>query len=290
MAYAADKEPTGLTAKVTPVDADVIVIGDSADASEVAKKTTWANVKATLKTYFDTLYQASGSYLTSANIVATITNGVTTNAPSEDAVFDALALKAPLASPTFTGTVVLPNSQALVTPVLGTPTSGTLTNCNGLPVNGIVDDTTSALGVGTLELGHASDTTLSRSAGGVLAVEGVVIPSISSTSTLTNKRTQPRTASSTTSATLTPDVSSANVYFRTTQTEALTIEAPTGTPVIGETILIYVDSAGAQTLTINATYKAFGAAFPASSTAGKTFMMSAQYNGTDWKTLWSNAQ
>lgn len=37
--------------------------------------------------------QAAGSYLTSSNIVATITNGVTTNAPSEDAVFDALALK-----------------------------------------------------------------------------------------------------------------------------------------------------------------------------------------------------
>ncbi len=48
--------------------------------------------------------------LTSSNIVATITNGVTTNAPSEDAVFDALALKAPLASPTFTGTVILPKT------------------------------------------------------------------------------------------------------------------------------------------------------------------------------------
>ena len=42
-------------------------------------------------------------------------------------------------------------------------------------------------GQATIELGHASDTTLSRSAAGVLAVEGVVIPSISSTNTLTNK-------------------------------------------------------------------------------------------------------
>lgn len=75
--------------------------------------------------------QPAGTYLTSANIVATITNGVTTNAPSEDAVFDALALKANLASPTFTGTVTLPASQVLVTPVLGTPTSGVLTNCTG---------------------------------------------------------------------------------------------------------------------------------------------------------------
>lgn len=39
----------------------------------------------------------------------------------------------------------------------------------------------------TIELGDASDTTLSRSAAGVLAVESVVIPTISSTSTLTNK-------------------------------------------------------------------------------------------------------
>lgn len=40
---------------------------------------------------------------------------------------------------------------------------------------------------GNIELGHASDTTLTRSAAGVLAVEGVVVPTISSTSTLTNK-------------------------------------------------------------------------------------------------------
>ncbi len=109
------------------------------------------------------------------------------------------------------------------------------------------------------------------------------------TQTVTNKRIQPRTASSTTSSNLSPDLSTANVYYRTTQTATLTIDAPIGTPVIGETIIMYVDSAGAQTLTINSTYKAFGAAFPATSTAGKTFMMSAQFNGTDWKTLWANA-
>ena len=60
MAYTTDKEPLDLTAKTTPVDADVVIVGDSADASEVAKKTTWANIKATLKTYFDTLYAPVG--------------------------------------------------------------------------------------------------------------------------------------------------------------------------------------------------------------------------------------
>jgi len=46
------------------------------------------------------------------------------------------ALLARLASPTFTGTVVLPSWQALITPALGTPTSGVMTNCTGLPVAG----------------------------------------------------------------------------------------------------------------------------------------------------------
>jgi len=62
-----------------------------------------------------------------------------------------------------------------------------LTNATGLPVSGITASTSTALGVGTIELGHASDTTLSRSSAGVLAVEGVVVPTVSSTSTLTNK-------------------------------------------------------------------------------------------------------
>ena len=41
--------------KITPVDADSIGITDSV-ASNVLKKVTWANVKATLKTYFDNFY------------------------------------------------------------------------------------------------------------------------------------------------------------------------------------------------------------------------------------------
>jgi len=45
----------GATAKTTPVDADTVALTDST-ASNVVRKVTWANVKATLKTYFDTLY------------------------------------------------------------------------------------------------------------------------------------------------------------------------------------------------------------------------------------------
>jgi hypothetical protein len=79
------------------------------------------------------------------------------------------------------GAVVLFNGA------LGTPSSGTLTNATGLPVSGITSSTSTALGLGSIELGHATDTTLSRSSAGVLAVEGVVVPTVSSTNTLTNK-------------------------------------------------------------------------------------------------------
>ena len=106
--------------------------------------------------------------------------------------------------------------------------------------------------------------------------------------TLTNKRNQPRTNSTTSSANLSPNLATANVYYRTTQTVGLTIDAPTGTPVIGETIALYVSSAASQTLTINAAYVPFGTAFPASTTAGKTFMMVCQFNGTNWSTTWAN--
>lgn len=50
--------------------------------------------------------QAAGSYLTASNIVATITNGNTTTAPSEDAVFDALATKDSANSAEFSQVVV----------------------------------------------------------------------------------------------------------------------------------------------------------------------------------------
>lgn len=62
------------TSKTTPVDADELPLVDSA-ASNLLKKLTWANLKATLKTYLDTLYQALNSNLTTiAGLTATTDN------------------------------------------------------------------------------------------------------------------------------------------------------------------------------------------------------------------------
>ena len=119
--------------------------------------------------------------------ISTGVSGLGTGAATFLATPSSANFAALLTDETGSGSNVFATSPTLVTPVLGTPQSGTLTNCTGRPIGGLTASTSTALGVGSIELGHASDTTLSRSAAGVLAVEGVVIPSISSTSTLTNK-------------------------------------------------------------------------------------------------------
>jgi hypothetical protein len=111
---------------------------------------------------------------------------------------------------TGTGSLVFANTPTLVTPNIGaaTGTSLNLTNINlesngnatiagtlaangGITVdstNFVVSGSTGAITtLSTLDLGHASDTTLSRLSAGVLAVEGVAVPTISSSNTLTNK-------------------------------------------------------------------------------------------------------
>lgn len=62
-----------LSSKTTPVDADEFVIRDSADSS-ASKRLSWANIKATAKTYFDTLYQP----------VATALSQIAALSPSND--------------------------------------------------------------------------------------------------------------------------------------------------------------------------------------------------------------
>ena len=94
------------------------------------------------------------------------------------------------------GVIAVEGNAVLVSGgALGTPSSGTLTNATGLPVSGITASTSTALGVGSVELGHATDTTLARSSAGVITVEGVVVPTISSTNTLTNKSLSDSTTS-----------------------------------------------------------------------------------------------
>ena len=60
------------TSKTTPIDADILSMGDSADAGN-SKKVTWANIKATLKTYFDGIYTTAAAVASLGYITNVIT-------------------------------------------------------------------------------------------------------------------------------------------------------------------------------------------------------------------------
>jgi hypothetical protein len=61
-------------------------------------------------------------------------NALTSQPLSQFAATTSAQLAGVLSDETGTGSVVFSTSPTLVTPVLGTPTSGTLTNCTGLPI------------------------------------------------------------------------------------------------------------------------------------------------------------
>lgn len=104
-----------------------------------------------------------------APVISTISNTGTLTLPTSTDTLVGRATTDTLTNKTLT-------SPTLTTPILGTPSSGTLTNCTDLPVAGITPSTSTALGVGSIELGHASDTTIARLLAGVPGVEGRSLP------------------------------------------------------------------------------------------------------------------
>ncbi|MCE2693984.1 MAG: hypothetical protein LW645_06915, partial [Verrucomicrobiaceae bacterium] len=104
------------------------------------------------------------------SIITTGTGSIGFGAPTTRTTLNGTATSNQTISlPDASGTLLLQNGA------LGTPSSGTLTNCTGLPVAGITASTSTALGVGSLNIGHASDTTLARSSAGNLTIEGNLI-------------------------------------------------------------------------------------------------------------------
>ena len=106
----------------------------------------------------------------------------------------------------------------------------------------------------TIELGHATDTTLSRTAAGEIAVEGVRI-----------KTTTPKlvsAASYTTDTGTSLNMDNLDQFIVTAQAGALLFNEPGGTKYDGQKLIIAVTGTAARALTWNAVFEASTVALP----------------------------
>lgn len=135
-----------------------------------------------------------------------------------------------------------------------------------------------------IEIGHASDTTITRSGAGIIAVEGVEVPTISSAHTLTNKRITHRVGSTASGATITADSDAYDQYNVTALAVAATIAAPSGTPTDGQDLFFrFKDNGTARGLTWNAIFRAVSVILPTTTVINKVLYAWARYNAADTK-------
>jgi hypothetical protein len=106
--------------------------------------------------------------------------------------------------------------------------------------------------------------------------------SMAASGAITSSRINPRASSSASPATLTPDIQAADQYGVTALANALTINAPTGTPVDGNKLMFRIlDNGTARALTWDATYTVIGTTLPTTTTANKTTYVGCVYNANN---------
>lgn len=175
---------------------------------------------------------------------------------------------------------------AFTTDITGT-NSGTNTGDETTSRINALYGTSNAITVGSVEVWHATDTTITRVSAGVIAVEGVTVPTISSTSTITGKRNQPRIVSATSYTTDTGtslDFSTCDIFIVTAQAGALKFNNPSGTPQHGEKIIIRIkDNWTARALTYDTQYRAVWVTLPTTTVISKTLYLGGVWNTTDTK-------
>src|SRR3990167_2502663 len=187
---------SGTVATATTTPAITLTLGDITPSSVTVSGLTASELVATdASKVLQSLAVATYPSLTEVSYVKGVTGAIQTQftgkAATDQTMFigtTSVAINRASAALTLAGIT-------LTTPDIGTPSAGTLTNCTGLPVAGIVASTVTALGVGSIELGHASDTSITRVSAGVIAVEGVnvVLSTVTSLGSLTTAAVLPWT-------------------------------------------------------------------------------------------------
>jgi len=279
-----------LTASATRTFLNVEDDSDKTDTANVeaagalmdSEVTNLAQVKAFDSTDYAAALGADDNYVTDAEKTV-IGNTSGTNSGDQD-----LSALAPIANPTFTGEIGIGGVNVSETE-LGILEGATLTTAELNKMDGVtattaeinyIDGVTSAI---QTQLDTKAEDAADVGLGNVDNTSNAT--ERAATATLTNKRINKRTSTTTSTATLTPSLANYDVYTLTAQAAALTIANPTGTPVIGDTIAIYVtDNATARAISFGTQFKGFGAALPTTTTSGKTLLITAQYYDTN---LWS---
>jgi len=177
-------------------------------------------------------------------------------------------LAAALTDETGTGANVFANSPTLVTPALGTPASGVLTNCTGLPNAAVV-------GLGTAALDNTG-------------TSGATIPLLNGANTWSGIQTMdkivPAIGTTTTNTTITPTGDSTPQYNTTALHTAATIAVPSGTPTDGQPMILrIIDDGTARGLTWASGYAAIGVTLPTTTVINKYLYVGCKYNAQSSK-------
>lgn len=147
--------------------------------------------------------------------------------------------------------------------------------------------TTNAITVGSVEVWNATDTTISRVSAWVIAVEGVTVPTISSTNTLTNKRVTKRILSVTQSATPAINTDNGDIMQITGLAQAITsmTTSLTGTPSAGDMMMIQItDNGTARAITWWASFASTTVTLPTTTVVSTMLRVLFQRNNAN--TVW----
>lgn len=225
--------------------------------------------------------KADGSLDSSAYYLASNPSGYTSNTGT-------VTTLSVVSANGFAGTVATATTTPAIT--LTTTVTGLLKG-NGTAISAAVAGTDYSTSSSTETLSNksisfGSNTLTTTLAQLNTAISDADVATLAGTETLTNKRITDRVFNTTSTATLTPDMSLYDVYEITAQAATLAFANPIGTPVAGNKMIIRIkDNGTTRTLSFTGTqYRASSdLSFPTATTVGKTLYLGFIYNVADTK-------